>query len=264
MAFSNAAVLQEIVRLSGPFTRAGRDILFLAGVQKKLRQGKQQEEIRPHWLTAFFTATVTGKVLESEQETAWVREEQIKRVLHFTTALLPSNATQGVSSVRETLSFLHYDCTAGFHFCSMLFWTCKRASKSQRKVSDESGASLDPLLYQTPWAKLPPDLLPMPHGADAQILTILKIKLDIHSSVALGAQDPCFHKSFRSFDRRNSDGPWALLFMEDYEEQKTAHKGTEALTARQSSAMHKAQKHKSTEQPFVKGSGKMTIFTRVY
>lgn len=29
--------------------------------------------------------------------------------------------------------------------------------------------------------------------------------------------------------------------MEDYEEQKTAHKGAEALTARQGSAIHKAQ-----------------------
>lgn len=50
----------------------------------------------------------------------------------------------------------------------------------------------------------------------------------------------------------NSDNPWALLFMEDYEEQKTAHKGAEALTARQGSAIHKAQKHKSSEQPFMK------------
>ncbi len=30
----------------------------------------------------------------------------------------------------------------------------------------------------------------------------------------------------------NSNNPWTLLFMEDYEEQKTAHKGAEALTAR--------------------------------
>lgn len=49
----------------------------------------------------------------------------------------------------------------------------------------------------------------------------------------------------------NSDNPWALLFMEDYEEQKTAHKGAKALTARQGSAIHNAQKHKSTKQPFM-------------
>lgn len=41
----------------------------------------------------------------------------------------------------------------------------------------------------------------------------------------------------------NSGSPWVLLFKEDYEE----HKGTEDLTARQGSASHKAQKHKSTE-----------------
>lgn len=58
----------------------------------------------------------------------------------------------------------------------------------------------------------------------------------------------------------NSDSPWVLLFMEDYEEQKTAHKGAEALTARQGSAIHKAQKHKSTEWPFMNSSGNMTIF----
>jgi len=45
----------------------------------------------------------------------------------------------------------------------------------------------------------------------------------------------------------NSGSPWALLFKEDYEEQKTAHKGTEDLTARQGFAIHKARKHKSTE-----------------
>lgn len=61
----------------------------------------------------------------------------------------------------------------------------------------------------------------------------------------------------------NYGSPWALLFKEDYEEHKTAHKGTEDLTARQGSAIHKAQKHKSTEYSFTNNSGNMTIFMSV-
>lgn len=90
------------------------------------------------------------------------------------------------------------------HFAQCCFLTCKRKSdKSQRKVSDERVRSirrLSALLYQTPRAKLPPEPLPLSHGADAQILTLKKE--DIRSSVALGAQDPCFHKSFLSLDGR--------------------------------------------------------------
>lgn len=58
----------------------------------------------------------------------------------------------------------------------------------------------------------------------------------------------------------NFDSPWTLLFMEDYEEQRTAHKGAEGLTARLGSAIHKIT-NQQNGHTHIKSSGNMTCQT---
>lgn len=188
---------------------------------------------KPYWLTASFTATVTGKV----REDAFVEQTRDSLSKRNTNQMRPTFhhcASAGCHQMVLKLFSLFrrywafelwlYCWVKSLHFAQCYFWlvsvrvTNLKVNSQMKEFRASEGSPLCSTKHHKQNC-----LQTRFHCHTEQTLRSSRSKKDIHSSVALEAQDPCFHKSFLSLDGRKSDNPWALLFMEDYEEQKTAH-----------------------------------------